>query len=83
MQPDLPIVIAEWPRNNRETVRVRLDSYGGRPTIDCRCWYVSTDGEIKPDQSGITLSTNHLPELTEALGKAMSEAQRLGLIPKG
>ena len=39
MPPDLPLTLAEWPRNGRETVRVRLDRYNGHAVVDCRCWW--------------------------------------------
>src|SRR6266702_4403810 len=34
--PGFPVVIAEWPRNDREIVRVALDRFNGRFTIDLR-----------------------------------------------
>ena len=44
MQPDLPITLAEWPRNSREMVRVRLDLYSGQVVVDCRSWWREADG---------------------------------------
>lgn len=73
------IVIAEWPRNARETLRVRLDEFQGRAIIDLRCWY--GDGvTLKPGRAGLTLSTRHLPQLAEALAKAVEIATNSGLI---
>jgi hypothetical protein len=81
MQPDIiPLTIAEWPRNNRETIRVRLDTYNGRPVVDCRAWYHDAAGELRPGRSGLTLSARHLSKLSDALAAAVTDAQRIGLI---
>lgn len=44
-----PLVVAEWDRNSREVVRVALDQYNGRPTVNARVWYRDGD-ELKPSQ---------------------------------
>jgi hypothetical protein len=74
-----PIVIAEWERNAREIVRVALDHYNGRHTINVRVWYRDGD-ELKPSRSGITLAVKHLPALADALSKAFVAAAQLGLV---
>ena len=77
-----PIDIASWPRNSRETIQVCLDNFKGHDTVDTRCWYVGTDGELKPGK-GLALSVKHLPELSAALAKALEAAKSHGLIPEG
>jgi hypothetical protein len=63
-------------------VRVALDLYNGRHTINARVWY--RDGDtLKPGKSGITLSIKHLPALAEGLGRALARAQELGLLDDG
>jgi hypothetical protein len=79
MQPDLPLTIAEWPRNSRETIRVRLDRYNGQVVVDCRSWWRDSAGELRPGRGGLTLSAKHLPALADALIGALAEAHRLGL----
>jgi hypothetical protein len=74
-----PIIIAEWDRNKREVVRVALDHYGGRHTVNVRIWY-HDDGGLKPSKTGITLSVKHLPALADALVKAGRQALELGLL---
>ncbi len=49
-----PPIIAEWPKNSRETIRVMLDQYSGRDIIAIRVWYLSGD-ELKPGKSGINV----------------------------
>ena len=59
MQADLPLTVAEWPRNSRETIRVRLDRYNGQVVVDCRSWWRDTDRRTaarqrRPDALGKT-----------------------------
>lgn len=77
-----PIVIAEWDRNAREVMRVALDYYNGRHTINVRVWYHDDDG-LKPGKTGITLAVKHLPALADALAKAERRARELGLVDGG
>ena len=74
-----PVVVAEWPRNKREVVRVSLDEYYGRKVIDCRSWWYSDEGELKPGRSGLTLTLKHLPNLAKGLADALARASALGL----
>jgi hypothetical protein len=43
-------------------------------------WRRNSEGNWRPDRSGLTLSVKHLPALTDGLTLALAEAQRLGLI---
>jgi hypothetical protein len=74
-----PLVIAEWDRNSREVVRVALDRYSGRHTINARVGYRDGD-QIKPGKSGIALGVKHLPALADAVAKALVQARELGLL---
>ena len=80
MRPELPLTLAEWPRNARETVRVRLDRYNGHVVVDCRCWWSDATGELKPGRSGLTLAVRHLPALADALAATLKRAQDTGLL---
>lgn len=73
------IIIAEWQKNSRETLRVRLDSYQGQAVICCRAWYAGSDGVLKPGRGGLTVSVRHLPALASALAKAMEMASAASL----
>lgn len=77
---ELPVTIAEWSRNGRETLRVRLDTFNARTVVDCRCWYADGHGELKPGRRGLTLHVSHLPALSDALNKALRHAEELGLV---
>jgi hypothetical protein len=63
-------------------VRVALDQYNGRHTINLRVWY-RDGGTVKPGKSGITLSLKHLPALAEAVGKSLVHSIELGLVDAG
>jgi hypothetical protein len=58
----LPIGVAQFAKNSRAVVRIRLDVYRGQPVLDVRVWY--PDGSaMKPGRAGITMSLAHLPSL--------------------
>jgi|ERR1051325_5962625 hypothetical protein len=75
-----PILIAEWPRNKREIIRVALDQYQGRDVVDARSWWRDEQGKWRPGRSGLTLSLKHLHPLAEGLAGALRRAQALGLV---
>jgi hypothetical protein len=77
---DLPIVIAQWPRNARDTLMVRIDHFNGNSVVDIRIWWLSPTGELRPGPKGITMSVRHLPSLARALAKAEATAFQLGLL---
>lgn len=78
--PALPIVVAEWPRNAREIVRVTLDTFKGSPTINVRVWYRTPTGELKPGNKGLTLGISHLPNLSKAFIAAERQANECELL---
>jgi hypothetical protein len=80
--PKLPITIAEWPRNEREVLRVSLDRFNGRGMVDVRAWWHDDDGSWKPGRGGLTLPTKHLRMLADGLARAVVEAEEIGLVPR-
>ena len=74
------IIIAEWQKNSRETLRVRLDSYQGQAVVCARSWYQASDGTFKPGRGRLTVSLRHLPTLASAFAKAVDAATTLGLL---
>jgi hypothetical protein len=76
---NFPIIIVEHQRNERELLRVSLDQYRGRNTIDIRVWFRSGD-ELKPGRKGLTMSVSHLPALAAGIAAALARAQAEGLI---
>jgi hypothetical protein len=80
MTHELPVTLAEWKRNSRETLRVRLDRFNGQTIIDCRSWWSDANGELRPGKSGLTLAVRHLPELADAVSAALAHARITGLL---
>lgn len=78
--PAFPIVIASWRRNSREIVRVALDRFNNRETIDIRSWWQDSGGNWRPGRGGLTLSVKHLAALADGLADALDHARTLGLI---
>lgn len=76
---EFPIIIAEHERNEREVLRVALDRYRGRNTIDIRIWFLFGD-ELKPGRKGITMSVSHLPALAAGIAAALARAEAEGLL---
>ena len=77
---DLPVIIAEWPRNSRETMRVQISRYQDREIFELRAYYTDAEGELKPTKSGITLSLKHLPNAAASLVEALNKVRALGLL---
>ncbi len=65
-----PIVIAEFPKNKKETIRVSLTEYQGVKLLEIRSYYPTEDG-MKPGK-GICLNRS----LTGTLRKAVQAAER-------
>lgn len=73
----LPIVSADWPRSDRERIRVTLDD----DCIDVRCFFVGDPQEpARAGRTGITLPVQHLPALAAGVRDALREARARGLV---
>lgn len=77
-----PTIIAEWPKNDRENVRVALDEFNGYSTVNARLWFRAADGEMRPGK-GLAIGIRHLPALAVALNEALAVAIERGLIEGG
>ena len=73
------IIIAEWRKNSREIMKVRLDTYKGQPVICIRAWYEGKNGTMKPGSGGLTIGIKHLPALATGITKALAAAKAEGL----
>ena len=82
-QTALPIVVAEWPKKSRETLRPQISEYKGQRVIDCRAWYADSAGTKKPERGGLTVSVRHLPQLAKALCDALNAAKARGMLESG
>jgi len=76
-------IVAEWTINRRERLRVSIEQFNGTWLVNVRKWYEDNDGEICPGKHGIALGVKHLPQLAEAMTKALSVARELSLVATG
>ena len=79
----LPIVVAEWPKNSRETLRLQISEYKGQQLIGCRDWYADAYRNKKLGRGGLTISVRHLPQLAKALCDALNAAEAQGMLESG
>jgi hypothetical protein len=79
-----PISIAKiWKsRNHTEHVRVDLSEHMGHPLINVRIWRTGSDGIDRPTVKGVAMAVRKLPELSNALRKALEKARALNLLPE-
>jgi hypothetical protein len=80
-EPVPEIVIAEFDKNARETIRVALGSYEGTPTFSLWRWYRTPTGELRPGKGGLVMGLSHLPALAEAVAEALERAKAIGRLP--
>jgi hypothetical protein len=78
--PELPIIVCEWDRHDRERIRVTLDKFNGHNIVSIRNFYRDDAGEMKPGRGGIAMSLRHLKQLVSAINAALAEAQARGLV---
>jgi hypothetical protein len=79
-----PIVIAKfWKNRRRDTaIVVALNPYEEHNLIDVREHFIGSDGIMRPSTRGVALVVRRLPELSNALRKALERARQLNLIPE-
>lgn len=64
----------EFPKNNREIVRIGPGVYEGHDLINVRVYAPNREtGEIVPTRKGISLNVDTIPELVEALIWALGQ----------
>lgn len=76
------VIVAEWPKNDRENVRVSLDEFNGHRIVSARLWFKGDDGNMRPGKTGLAIGVRHLPALAKALNQALVIATEQGLLPE-
>ena len=79
-ESNFPLVIAEWRKNSRETVRVFFDMYNDRTVLHVRVFFENLDGSVKPTRKGITVDISQTSQIAEALALADETARKQGLL---
>ena len=79
--PDGDRVIATIPNGRRgEELRVSLNTFKGKHYFAMRIWYADDAGEMKPSGKGANLKIDLLPDIVEAVNKALTMARDEGLV---
>ena len=60
--------VVKIPRNQTEQVRVGVKEFKGKSYIDIRIYYMDDQGDWKPTKKGVSLSTEYIEELKDAVG---------------
>lgn len=71
--------IADVEKNSREVLRVELTTFNGHDLINLRVWF-GTDGDMRPGKAGVALRVEKLPQLRDAIDKALAAARAEGLL---
>jgi len=64
-----PRRLATFPRTETEELRVELAEYEGKPFLNLRIWFRSTDGAWLPTKKGVTIRMREISDLVAALGE--------------
>ena len=67
-------------KNSRERIALDLGEYAGREVFAARVSYLGEAGEWLPSPKGLVFAVERLPAFAEAVGAALAEARRRGLI---
>lgn len=68
-------------KNSMETLRVQLTEYKNHKLVDIRVFFETAEGELKPTRKGVTLNTELIDWLIDALKnikKELPEKQKGG-----
>jgi hypothetical protein len=75
-----PVVVSQFWKNRRhDAVVVSLRSFEGRDFLDVRT-HAMKDGKLVPTAKGVTVAIPRIPELAQAVTKALGQARDLGLL---
>jgi hypothetical protein len=79
-----PIEVARWWKTRRRNIAVvvSLRHYEGHNLVDVREYFTDQAGCMKPSTRGLAMVVRRLPELCNALRKALERARELNLLPE-
>jgi hypothetical protein len=77
---DEPVVISKfWKNRKHDAIIVTLSTYEGHNLVDLRT-HAMKEGRLVPTPKGLAMVVRRLPELVDAITKALAKAKELGLI---
>ena len=78
LRNDYDYIVAEWPLNEARKFSRSLSEFNGQPVVDARVWFNDGTGRVRPGKKGITVGVKQLPNLAEAMAKALAEVEDRG-----
>jgi hypothetical protein len=76
-----PVQISSFWKNRRhDAVVTTLSTFEGRNLVDIRTHVMDRKGCLVPTPKGVSIVVLRLPELADAVNKALAKAKELGLI---
>ncbi|MFO8072903.1 MAG: transcriptional coactivator p15/PC4 family protein [Polyangia bacterium] len=70
-------IVAQFKRNPTEEVRAGIKEFKGRTYIDIRIYYMDDQGDWKPTRKGVSLATDFMPELRNAVDSIEKELESM------
>jgi hypothetical protein len=78
---DEPVIISKFWKNRRhDAIVTSLTPYEGRNLFDVRLHRMNREGCLVPTPKGVSIVVLRLPELADAVNKALAKAKELGLL---
>lgn len=68
------ILVSEFHKTSTELIRVHLSEFKNKLYCNIRVWVADEPQEWRPSYKGITISTDLLGKLYDAVGRAIEEA---------
>ncbi|MCA1414469.1 transcriptional coactivator p15/PC4 family protein [Bradyrhizobium sp. NBAIM20] len=76
-----PVVVDRFFSNRRkDVITTTLQTYKGHALVDVRKHVHDKEGKIYPTAKGITMKVTRLPDLSNAIARAVEKARELGLL---
>ena len=78
--PSEPIVVGEFEKNSKDTIRVTLHQFNGTDLLSVRVFYKDKEGNLKPGKDGVSIKVEQFPLLARLLADAGGTLKELGLL---
>ena len=76
----LPLLVGEVMKNKQEIIRGEFCNYNGKLLFQCRIWYRTKEGELRPTRDGWAVQRHAIDNLFALIAKARRIADENGLL---
>ena len=78
---DEPVIVHQfWKNRKHDAIVVSLSTYEGHNLVDVRQHFMTKEGKLAPTKMGLAMVVLRLPDLAQAITKALAKARELGLL---